>query len=80
MDTFTLIVVIICMLIYTIYAIWQILQFEHPASGIFGTAAVIAGGVGLYLILPVILAVIIWILKILGILALIGFVICIFSS
>lgn len=69
METYTLVVIIICMILYTIYAIWQIAQFEHPASGIFGTVAVIAGGVGVYLVVPFIAAVILWLLKALGVIA-----------
>lgn len=71
METYTLVVVIICMILYTIYAIWQIAHFEHFASGIFGTAAVIAGGVGVYLVAPFIAATILWLLKVLGIIAVI---------
>lgn len=66
METFTMIVVIVCMLIYTIYAVWQILQFNHIVSGVLGTAAVIAGGIGVYLIAPFIASLIIGLLEIAG--------------
>lgn len=66
METFTMIVVIVCMLIYTIYAVWQILQFNHILSGVLGTAAVIAGGIGVYLIAPFIASLIIGLLEIAG--------------
>lgn len=75
METYTLVVVIICMILYTIYAIWQIAQFEHLASGIFGTAAVIAGGVEVYLVAPFIAAAILWLLKALGVIAVIAILI-----
>lgn len=64
MNTYTTIVVLICMLLYTIYAVWQILQFKRLASGIFGTTAVIAGSIGVYLIAPFIAVFILWVIKI----------------
>ena len=54
MKIYIFIFIITCMLIYTIYAIWQISKFKHLISGIFGTVAVIAGGVGVYYISPII--------------------------
>lgn len=75
MTTYTSIVIIICMLLYTIYAVWQIIQFEHPVSGIFGTAAVIGGSFAVYhFIAPFIAAAIIWLLKVLGIIALLAII------
>lgn len=70
METFTTIVLVILMLIYSIYAIWQILQFNHVATGVFGTAAVIAGGVGVYLIAPFIASLIVGLLEIVGVIVL----------
>lgn len=61
MNTYVIIVSIICMLLYTIYSVWQIFQFERLVSGIFGTAALIAGGIVVYLIAPFIATLILWV-------------------
>lgn len=74
MNTYTMIIVLICMLLYTIYAVWQIFQFERLSSGILGTTAVVAGGVGVYLIAPLIAAAILWILKAIGVIAIIAII------
>lgn len=68
------------MSLYTIYAIWQIFHFKRLISGLFGTAAVIAGGTGLYIVAPFIAAAILWILKIMSIIAIIFVLIVIFGN
>ena len=80
MEIYNLVIVIICMLLYAIYAVWQITQFEHLVSGTFGTVAVIAGGAGIYLVAPFIAAGILWLLKALGIIAVIAILIGIFGE
>ena len=80
LNTFTFIILIILMSLYTIYAIWQIFHFKRLISGLFGTAAVIAGGTGLYIVAPFIAAAILWMLKILGIIAIIFVLIVIFGN
>ena len=78
METYTTVVVVICMILYTIYAIWQIAQFERLMTGIFGTAAVIAGGIGIYLVIaPLIAAIIVWLLQLLGVVIVIAILVSI---
>lgn len=73
METFTTIIVAICMILYAVYAIWQICQFERLISGAFGTTAVIAGGIGMYFVIaPLIAAIIVWLLQLLGVIVVIA--------
>lgn len=79
-ETYKFVVAMVCMIVYTIYAVHQISKFEEFWIGVFGTAAVIAGGIGIYLIIPIIAAVVLWIIRIIviiGALALIG---CIYDD
>jgi hypothetical protein len=68
------------MVIYTIYAVWQIRQFEKMISGCLGTAALVAGGVGVYWVAPFIAALIVGILELLAVLAVIGIILAILGG
>ena len=63
MSTFTIVIMIICMTVYTIFGVWQISQFKKRSNGIVGTTAIIAGSIGVYAISPVIAALVLWLLK-----------------
>ena len=50
--TFELIVLIVCMVIYSAYAIWQMTRFEVLWTGICGAACLIAGCFAVYFAAP----------------------------
>lgn len=80
MDVFTTIIAVLCMLAYTIYAIWQISQFEKVLSGFIGTSAVIAGGIAIYMLVPLIASLVLGILKLIGIIVIVAIIFATFLN
>ena len=77
--TFELIVLIVCMISYTIYAVWQMTKFKRLSTGIVGATCLTAGSVGVYLAAPFIAAFLLGLLKVLLILGVIAIIASIFG-
>ncbi len=68
------------MVAYAVYGVCQIIQFKKRINGILGTCALIAGSVVVYLISPIVAAVLLWIFKAICVIAVIALILCIFGS
>lgn len=78
--TFEIIVLIVCMIAYTIYAIWQMTQFKKTSTGIAGAACLTAGSVGVYFAAPFIAAFLMGLLKLILIIGVIAIIASIFGG
>lgn len=63
METFEIIITIICLLAYTIFAVWAISKCKKLSTGIASTICLAAGSAGIYFAASVVAVVLIWLLK-----------------
>ncbi len=63
MDTFEIIITIVCLIAYTVFSIWAITKFKKLSTGIAGSICLAAGSVGVYLVAPIVAAVLLWIFQ-----------------
>lgn len=74
MDTFKIIVTVVCIIAYTVFSVWAIRKINKLSASIAGSVGLAVGGVGVYFAAPFIAVAIAWIFKvalILGAIALI---------
>ncbi len=72
MRTSELIVYVIILVLYTIFAVSMVRNFKTLGGGIFGSGCLIAGGIGIYYIVPPVVTILTEVLKLLLGLLLIG--------
>ena len=63
MYTSEVIIYVICMIIYSIFAVFKVRSFKSLGGGIIGSGCLIAGSFGIYFIVPAIAALLIGFLK-----------------
>ena len=78
--TFELIILAICMIGYTIYAVWQMTKFKKLSTGIIGATCLSAGSVGVYLAAPFVAAFLMGVLKLILIIGVIAIIISILGG
>lgn len=78
--TFELIVLAICMVAYTIYAVWQMTKFQKLSTGIAGAACLAAGSMGVYFVAPFIAVLLMGLLKLILIIGVIAVIISVLGS
>ena len=74
MEAFTMIVLFVCLLVFTSFAVWIILQCKCLFTGIITRTAAIAGSYGLYLYAAYIAEAVIWGFRFAVIIAILAFI------
>lgn len=72
MSTSEIAVYVICIILYSIFAIFTVRNFKTIGGGIIGSGCLIVGGVGIYYIVPTIVTILFEGLKLIVGLVLIG--------
>lgn len=80
METFKIIVTVICIIAYTIFSVWAIKKINTLTLSIAGSIGLAAGGVGVYFASPFIAIAIAWVFKALLILGAIALVLYLFGG
>ena len=81
MSTSEMVLYILCILLYTVFAVFTIRNFKSLAGGIVGTGCLLAGGVGIYYIVPTLLSLLVGAAKLfLGLLLIGGFISALFDN
>ena len=80
MSIYEIIITVVLLIAYSVFAVWAITKFKKLSTGIAGSLCLAAGGVGVYLSGAIVAAVILWILKALLIIGVIALVIAVFGS
>ena len=63
MNTYELIVTVILVIAYTVFAVWAVTKFKELSTGIAGSTCLAAGGIGVYLSGALVAAIILEVLK-----------------
>ncbi|MCH5314749.1 MAG: hypothetical protein J1E81_02455 [Eubacterium sp.] len=63
METFKIIVLVICLIAYTGFAVWAVTKFNKVSTGIAGSLCLAGGSVGVYFAAPFIAVALVWLLK-----------------
>ncbi len=80
METYIMVVTIICMIAYTIFSVWAMKRFKSLSTGIIGGTCLAAGGVGVYLVSSLVASVLLLVLKIIAVIAIIAFALFLFGE
>lgn len=80
MGTFEIVITIICLIAYTIFAVWAITKCKKLSTGIASSICLAAGSVGVYFAASVVAVVLMWLLKAVLIIGAIALVLYLFGG
>lgn len=63
MSTFETVVYVTIIILYTIFSVFMVCNFKTIGGGIFGSGCLIAGGIGIYHIVPTVATILIGAMK-----------------
>lgn len=63
METFEIIITVVCLIAYAIFSVWAITKCQKLSTGIASSICLAAGSVGVYFAASVVAVVLMWLIK-----------------
>jgi len=80
MGAFENIVIVVCLIAYTVFSVWVVKKCLRVFTGVVSSLCLVAGSIGLYLAAPFIAIAVMWIIRILIVIGVITLLMYIFGG